>query len=115
MTHEISGCVRNLKSTCIWYVLSHLICSNSPKQNFHISGRLKMIVTSTYYTGLKRPCLIIPTGTGKHYENLPMQSTEFFFGCKNENFDWKKFDVFLIFAPKYRLWVPVRTASARRF
>ena len=34
----------------------------------------------------------------RHYENLPMQYTEMFFGCKNENFHWKNFDIFLIFA-----------------
>ena len=33
-----------------------------------------------------------------HYENTPMQYTEIFFGCKNENFHWKNFDIFLIFA-----------------
>ena len=27
-----------------------------------------------------------------------MQCTEIFFGCKNENFHWKSFDSFLIFA-----------------
>ena len=27
----------------------------------------------------------------KHYENMPMQYTEKFFGCKNENFSLEKF------------------------
>ena len=49
-----------------------------------------------------------------HYENLPMQYTEIFKVVKNENFQWKNFDIFLIFAQN-RLWVHVRTASARRF
>ena len=71
----------------------------------------------------------LESGTQFHYENLPMQYTEIFFGCKNENFHWKKIDIFLIFAQnidcgytlepprssKHRLWVHVRTASARRF
>ena len=34
----------------------------------------------------------------KHYENMPMQYTEIFIGVKNENFQQKKFDIFLIFA-----------------
>ena len=47
-----------------------------------------------------------------HYENLPMQYTENFLALKIENFQLKKKkDIFLIFAPKHRLWVPVRTAS----
>ena len=34
-----------------------------------------------------------------HYENLPMQYTETILAVKkNENFHWKKFDIFLIFA-----------------
>ena len=33
-----------------------------------------------------------------HYENTPMQYTEKNFGCKNDNFQWKNFDIFLIFA-----------------
>ena len=33
-----------------------------------------------------------------HYENLPMQYTEIFKVVKNENFQQKIFDVFLIFA-----------------
>ena len=33
-----------------------------------------------------------------HYENTPMQYIENFFGCKNEDFHWKNFDFFLIFA-----------------
>ena len=33
-----------------------------------------------------------------HYENLPMQYTEIFILTKNENFQEKGFDIFLIFA-----------------
>ena len=33
-----------------------------------------------------------------HYENISMQYTEIFKVVKNENFQWKKFDIFLIFA-----------------
>ena len=33
-----------------------------------------------------------------HYENLPMQYTEIFSPVKIENFQWKIFDIFLIFA-----------------
>ena len=33
-----------------------------------------------------------------HYENMPMQDTEIFKVVKNEHFQLKKFDIFLIFA-----------------
>ena len=33
-----------------------------------------------------------------HYENTPMQYTEFFKVVKNENFQSKNLDIFLIFA-----------------
>ena len=33
-----------------------------------------------------------------HYENTPMQYTAIFHGCKNDNFQLKKVDYFLIFA-----------------
>ena len=36
--------------------------------------------------------------SGYHYENMPMQYTEIFKIVKNENFQKKKFDIFLIFA-----------------
>ena len=38
-----------------------------------------------------------------------------FLEVKIEKFQLKKFDSFLIFAPKHRLWLQVRTASARLF
>ena len=50
-----------------------------------------------------------------HYANMSVQYTAIIHGCKNDNFQMKIFDIFLIFAPKHRLWVHVRTASARRF
>ena len=34
----------------------------------------------------------------EHYENIPMQYTAIFHGCKIDNFQMKKFDIFLIFA-----------------
>ena len=33
-----------------------------------------------------------------HYKNMPMQYTVIFKVVKNENFQWKIFDIFLIFA-----------------
>ena len=33
-----------------------------------------------------------------HYENMPMQYLAIFHGCKNDNFQMKYFDIFLIFA-----------------
>ena len=33
-----------------------------------------------------------------HYENTPVQYTVIFHGCKNDYFQMKKYDIFLIFA-----------------
>ena len=50
-----------------------------------------------------------------HYENMPMQYTKIFIGVKNENFQQKKFDIFLIFAQNidcgYTLEPPRRGGS----
>ena len=35
-----------------------------------------------------------------HYENMPMQNTAIFHGCKNDNFQMKNSNIFLIFAQK---------------
>ena len=62
----------------------------------------------------------------KHYANMSVQYTAIFHSCKNDNFQMKVFDIFLIFAqnidcgyslepPQHRLCVHVKTASARRF
>ena len=45
-----------------------------------------------------------------HYENLPMQYYQNCFGCENENFHGKKFNIFA----QNILWVHVRTASANQ-
>ena len=54
---------------------------------------------------------------------MSVQYTAIFHGCKNDNFQMKSFDIFLIFAQNidcgytleppqgHRLWVHVRTAS----
>ena len=47
-----------------------------------------------------------------HYGNMPMQYRENCFGCKNENFHWKKIDIFLIFAQNIDCGY---TLEARRF
>ena len=51
----------------------------------------------------------------EHYKNTPMQYTEKIFGCKNKNFHWKNFDIFLIFAQNidcgYMLEPPRRGGS----
>ena len=52
--------------------------------------------------------------TKVHYENLPIQYTQFFLVVKMKIFTGKISIFFLIFAPKHRLWVHVRTALARR-
>ena len=50
-----------------------------------------------------------------HYENMPMQYTVIFKVVKNENFRWKNFDIFLIFAQNidcgYKLEPPRRGGS----
>ena len=50
-----------------------------------------------------------------HYENMPMQYTEIFKVVKNENFQKKKNDIFLIFAQNidcgYTLEPPLRGGS----
>ena len=50
-----------------------------------------------------------------HYGNLPMQKTEIFFSLKNENFQQKNVDIFLIFAQNidcgYTLEPPRRGGS----
>ena len=50
-----------------------------------------------------------------HYENLPMQYIEIFSPVKIENFQWKIFDIFLIFAQNidcgYTLEPPRRGGS----
>ena len=50
-----------------------------------------------------------------HYENTPMQIYRKFHLQKIENFQIKNSDIFSYFCSKHRLWVLVRTASARRF
>ena len=51
----------------------------------------------------------------QHNENMPMQYTEKKFGCKNENFHWKFFYIFLICAQNidcgYTLEPPRRGGS----
>ena len=50
-----------------------------------------------------------------HYENTPMQYIQKFLSCKDENFQWKFFVIFLIFAQNidcgYTLEPPRRGGS----
>ena len=50
-----------------------------------------------------------------HYKNTPIQIYRKFHLKKTENFQIKNSDIFHSFAQKHRLWVLVRTASARQF
>ena len=43
-----------------------------------------------------------------HYANMPMEYAATFKDCKNDIFQMKNCDVFLIFALKHRLWVLVK-------
>ena len=36
-----------------------------------------------------------------HYANMSVQYTAIFHGCKNDNFQMKNFDIFLIFAQNF--------------
>ena len=45
-----------------------------------------------------RPSLPCGGDCKSHYENTPMQYTSIFHSCKNDNFQMKNCDVFLIFA-----------------
>ena len=40
----------------------------------------------------------------KHYENMPMQYTAIFHGCKIDNFQMQKIGIFLIFAQNIDCW-----------
>ena len=41
---------------------------------------------------------MLPTINDLHHDNMPMQYTAIFHGCKNRNFQMKNCDIFLIFA-----------------
>ena len=66
---------------------------------------------------LTRRCLCVTRLLGSHYENRPIQIyIKFHLKKKNENFQIKKkSDIFLYVCSIHRLWLLVRTASARRF
>ena len=42
--------------------------------------------------------MLAPAASARHYENMPMQYNAIFHGCKIDNFQMKKCNVFLIFA-----------------
>ena len=51
-----------------------------------------------HYTSAKSdPCYCCLL-SGNHYKNMSVQYTAIFHGCKNDNFQMKMFDIFLIFA-----------------
>ena len=53
-----------------------------------------------YYikVGFEGVSLYTPTSTNLHYASTPMQYTAISHGCKNDNFQMKNCDIFLIFA-----------------
>ena len=65
----------------------------------------------------KHPEALLRTETTKlqHYANMSVQYTAIFHGCKNDNFQMKMFDIFLIFAQNidcgYTLEPPQRGGS----
>ena len=56
-------------------------------------------------------CQLALFESAEHYENTAIQYTVIFHGCKNDYFQKKNCDSFLIFAQKHRSLVHVRTAS----
>ena len=62
---------------------------------------------------------VVPGSSGKntaHYDNRPMQYTAIFHGCKNDNFQMKRHDMFLIFCSIHRLYsFNEYSQSLRRF
>ena len=61
------------------------------------------------------PVNTVEVMSSRHYENTLIQIYGKFLFQKTENFQIKKLSYFLYFRSKHRLWVLVRTASARRF
>ena len=63
----------------------------------------------------KAELFIAPTSGSIHYANMSVQYSAIFHGCKNDNFQMKMFDIFLIFAQKidcgYTLEPPQRGGS----
>ena len=55
-----------------------------------------MLIPATPSLGDKFPCR--KHTQNSHYANTPMQYTAIFHGCKNDNFQMKNCDSFLIFA-----------------
>ena len=55
-----------------------------------VEGSVFITVVQCYYSGslIKK----------EHYAKMPMQYTAIFHGCKNVNFQMKKYNIFLIFA-----------------
>ena len=64
----------------------------------------------TFYLSMVFKCNLF---TIKHYANMSVQYTAIFHGYKNDYFQMKNCNIFLIFAPKHRLWVHVITTSVR--
>ena len=70
-----------------------------------------------HYSMVKPYCLNFKVVTAKclHYANMSVQYTAIFHGCKNDNFQMKIFDIFLIFAQNidcgYTLEPPQRGGS----
>ena len=66
------------------------------------------------WCSVDKHCLPVNTRTQIHYENTPIQMYRKFHLQKTEIFQIKNSDIFSYFCSKHRLWVLVRTASARR-
>ena len=71
-----------------------------------LMGLTEPVCTATPTPGVHEVCL---------YENLFMQYTEIFKVLKMKIFNIKLLIFFSYFCSKHRLWIHVRTASARRF
>ena len=83
------------------------LITNEPRENLSLgfptmSDTNRAVQPEMLARGLKSRGIVL------HYENMPMQYTAIFHGRKNDNFQMKNCDSFLIFAQNiYRLWVHV--------
>ena len=63
---------------------------NHQNQSFILLVNVKMATEDIETRGIIK--------AGNHNANTPMQNTAIFHGCKNVNFQMKKYNIFLIFA-----------------
>ena len=81
------------------------------KVGFLYQGLYYFICNKYEFGKLSHPCNCMPIN---HYDNTPLHFNAIFHGSMNRISETKIYSIFFIYGPN-RLWVLVRTASARRF